>query len=75
MFERFTVEEINLMCIFDTSGKDRLIAEIITAAEDFEDEMVEIAESLIKKLHKMSGADFAALELYPEYEEYKESEV
>jgi len=75
MPERFTVEEINLMCIFDTSGKDRLIAGIINAAEGFEDEMVEIAEPLIKKLHKMSDEDFAALELYPAYEEYDESEV
>ena len=75
MWERFTVEEINLMCIFGTTGKDRLIAEIINAAEAFDDEMVDIAESLIKKLHNMSDADFDALELYPEYEEHDESEV
>ena len=70
MPEQFTVEEVNLMCIFDTSDRRGLIIELIGATEDFEDDMLEIASPLITKLSKMSDADFAALALYPEYMDY-----
>jgi hypothetical protein len=70
MPEIFTVEEINLICIFDTSGRDRLIAELTGAAADFEDgELRELAASVLGKLSKMTGAEFSALELFPEYED------
>jgi len=77
MVELFTVEEVNLMCVFDTSGKDALIAELTAAMPDFDEpELIEIAENVIAKLGKMSDAEFSALELYPEYGDYdEESEV
>ena len=75
MSDQFTVEEVNLMCIFDTSSRDALISELSEAVPDFEEpELVEIAENILNKLSKMSGADFNALELYPEYEEFDEKE-
>ena len=75
MFEQFTIEEINMICIFDTSGKSALIAELTAAMPEFiEPGLDEIAESVLVKLNKMSDAEFAALELYPEYNDY-ESEV
>jgi len=75
MGDQFTVEEINLMCIFDTSSRDALIAELTEAVPDFEEpELAEITETVLGKLSKMSGTDFAALELYPEYEEFDEKE-
>ena len=77
MTDRFTVEETNMICIFDTSGKDALIAELTAAMPGFdESELVEIAENVIAKLGKMSDAEFSALELCPEYGDYdEESEV
>jgi len=77
MFDLFTVEEINMMCIFDTSDKIALIAELTAALPEFvEPGLDEIARSVINKLGKMTGAEFDALELYPEYDEYDdESEV
>lgn len=73
MFEQFTVEEVNLMCIFDTSGKEALIAGIAAALPDFDEpELNEIAQSVLERLIRMSDADFSALELYPEYEDYDE---
>jgi hypothetical protein len=70
MDELFTVEEINLMCIFDTSSRERLIAELTAALADFEDvEMLEIAENTLRKLSEMSDTDYSPLDLYPEYEE------
>jgi hypothetical protein len=79
MFEnksRFTVEEVNLMCIFDTSNRAALMTELAAATRDFSDEeLLDIAENALTKLGKMSDADFAALTLYPEYNDYDEQEV
>jgi hypothetical protein len=75
MFELFSVEEINLMCIFDTSGRSVLIAELTAAVSSFEEpELAEIAEAAINKLNKMSDADFAVLEFDPEYGGYDEGQ-
>jgi len=72
MSELFTVEEINLMCIFDTSARDALIGDITNAVSMLEDtELIEIAERVINKLYKMSGAEFDALELYPVYDDFE----
>ena len=66
MLEKFTVEESNLICIFDRSSRNNCISEIKEAMPHFDDaDLTEIAESVIKKLEKMSDLEFAALELYP----------
>lgn len=76
MFETFTIEETNLICIFDTSSRTKLIAEINAAIEGFEEpELSAIAEGVINKLMLMSDDEFAALELYPAYEGDDEEEV
>ena len=76
MYEQFNIEEVNLMCIFDTSSRAALIAEITAAIPEFEEpELTEIAENVLGKLATITDADFSALELYPEYEDYDEMEV
>jgi hypothetical protein len=73
MFEQFTVEEVNLICIFDTSSRDALIAGLCAALPDFDEpELAEITESVLGRLATMSDTDFDALELCPEYEDYDE---
>jgi hypothetical protein len=68
MLDLFTIEEINLMCIFDTSGRQRLIDGIVSAMADFYDgELIEIAENALTKLNKLDDAEFDALDFYPEY--------
>ena len=68
--EKFTVEETNLICIFNTSSRNTVIAEILEAMPRFEEEeLTDIAVNALKKLDEMSDLEFAALELYPEYEE------
>ena len=65
----FTVEEINLMCIFDTSGRAALIQDLRAALSDFyEPEMKEIAESALGKLELITDAEFPVIELTPEYD-------
>ena len=76
MFELLTIEEVNLICIFDTSSRDALITELSAAVPEFEEpEMTEIAENVLDKLNNMTDAEFTALELYPEYEDYDDEEV
>lgn len=75
MIDRFSIEEINMMCIFEISSKNALITELTAAMPDFtEPGLDEIAENIISKLNKMTDAEFTALKLYPEYNDY-ESEV
>ena len=83
MNELFTVEEINLICIFDISSRADLISEVSAAVGDFDTgdsqsdaELKEIAENVLAKLKGMNDADFAALELCPEYsdDDYYEQE-
>jgi len=66
MTEQFTVEEVNLMCIFNTKNKGYLINEIMNAYQYFNDEMLEIAERTVRKLNNMSDIEFNSMEFYPE---------
>jgi hypothetical protein len=76
MIDQFTVEEINLICVFNRQNRNELIFELITAMEDFEDgEMIEIAQSALDKVSKMSDEDFAVLEFYPVYDDDEETEA
>jgi DNA-binding phage protein len=75
MYERFTIEEVNLMCIFDMSSRSALTAELSAALPEFDEpELIEIAESALARLRGMTDAEFDALEFYPEYDDYEESE-
>lgn len=81
MQDIFTTEEINLMCIFDTSSRMALLCDLADAIDDFDtgdpesdEEMFKIALAVIDRLSQMSDEDFAALEFYPEYTNYDEME-
>jgi hypothetical protein len=64
----FTVEQENLLCIYDTSTRTACIAEIADALPHFDDpDMREIAESTLATLHGMTDGDFAALIINPAY--------
>jgi len=70
MLGRFTVEEINLMCILNTDSRTMLMAQLTEAMPYFaEPELVELSENLLSRLDKMTDADFTELGLFPEYEE------
>lgn len=64
----FTVEEENLICIFDTGGRDKLISGIREALPDLDDlELREVTENVLKKLYAMTDAEFDALDFCPAY--------
>ena len=61
----FSQEEMNLMCIFDTSGRENLISELRDSLPDvYDPEMRDIYESTIEKLKKISDGDFCEIGLY-----------
>jgi hypothetical protein len=69
----FTVEEENLICIYDTASRTALMDGIRAAMLDFEDDaMREIGENALRKLEAMSEDDFSAYVFTPAY--YNENE-
>ena len=70
----FTFEEMNLLCIYNTNTGSR--TELIEALTEMrgelspeETELRELTDSALGKLQAMSDAEFAELELYPDFDE------
>jgi len=68
----FTFEEMNLVCIYNGSGtREDLIAaltEMRGYLEPDEDELRTLTDSALAKLGRMTDAEFAALDLFPDFE-------
>lgn len=63
--EKFTVEEINLMCIYDTSDKATLLSDLRAGLRDvYEPEMIEIFDSTIAKLEAVTDEEFTDVGFY-----------
>jgi len=76
MKDIFSVEEINLMCIYDTSGRTALVAELRDSLTGvYDPDMRDIYESTIEKLEKISDGDFSQIGLYIADEYIEETEV
>jgi hypothetical protein len=56
--KNFTVEEINLMCCFNTSSRKRLI--------DMDGEIAELMYKTVRKLEAMTDAEFEELYIMPD---------
>ena len=72
--ERFTIEEINLMCIYDTGTRSGLIAaltDMLGYLQADEAKLRTLAESVISRLNAMTDAEYAQLmpSLIPGYDE------
>ena len=70
----FTFEEQNLLCIYNGSGGGTRTG-VITALTEMrgylepdEDELRTLTDSALAKLGRMTDADFAALDLFPDFE-------
>jgi len=64
----FTVEEENLICVFDTGSRAALLNSLNAAIPDFDEpELREIAGNIITKLNNMTDADYSALTFHPAY--------
>lgn len=70
----FTIEEINLMCIYETGTRSGLVASLIDLLRYLqadEAELRTLTESVISRLNAMTDAEYAQLmpSLIPDYEE------
>ena len=69
--EYFTFEETNLLCIYNTGSRAGLIEALTEMRGELlpeETELRELTDSALSKLQAMSDAEFAELELYPDFE-------
>ena len=68
--KNFTYEEINLMALYNTGNRERLI-EVLTEMRTYltwsEVELRDLTDSTLDKLAGMTDAGFDALELYPDF--------
>jgi hypothetical protein len=61
----FSMEEINLMCIYDTSSRRALYYDLVTALRDvYEPEMVSLLVSTIEKLETVTDEEFPGIGFY-----------
>ena len=64
---KFTVEEINLMCCFDTSRRKRLIAEMKSQPiGELDDEMADLLFHTVRKLESITDEEFSELYIAPD---------
>lgn len=70
MIMGFTLEEVNLLWIFDTGIRTATIDNLNAALPLYDEpELRAITEKLLVKLSDMTDAEFSALELIPEFDE------
>ncbi len=74
---KFTVEETNLMCIYNTGSRTGLLSELTqmqTDLEQDETELLELTQSVIDKLSAMSDDEFDSItaELVADFEEQED---
>jgi len=63
--DRFSAEEINLMAIFDTTDREALRNDLLTALHDvYEPEMIEIIGSTLEKLDSLTDEEFTEIGFY-----------
>ena len=65
--KNFTVEEINLMCCFNTSSQKRLINDMKgVSLIDMDGEIAELMYKTVRKLEAMTDAKFEELYIMPD---------
>ena len=68
----FTFEEQNLVCIYNSSGTRAGVIADLTEMRGYlepdEDELRTLTDNALSKLGRMTDAEFAALDLFPDFE-------
>jgi hypothetical protein len=63
--DKFSTEEINLMSIFDTTNRETLRNDLVTALHDvYEPDMIEVIGSTMEKLDSLTDDEFADVGFY-----------
>ena len=62
--DKFTLEEINLMCVFEGQDRGGMITDIKNVIPHIQDsDMVELSKQVLEKLEAMSDGEFANVAL------------
>ena len=62
--DKFTLEEINLMCVFEGQDRGGMITDIKNVIPHIQDsDMVELSKQVLEKLEAMSDGEFAKIAL------------
>lgn len=62
MNDKFTVEEVNLICIFESRSRTKVIQDISEVMKYLvDDEMIELSSKVIIKLKNMLDEEFSEL--------------
>ena len=67
----FTFDEINLMCIYNTgtrAGLMQALTDMRGQLEPDEGELLELTDSALRKLGRITDEQFAELELVPDFD-------
>ena len=67
----FTNDEMNLMCIYNTGSRSGLMEALESMKqylEQDETDLLELTESVLSKLGRISDEDFEKLELVPDFD-------
>jgi len=68
--DNFNAEELNLMTIFDTTTREALQSDLLTALHEVhETEMIEVIGSILEKLDSLKDEEFAEIGFYIEAED------
>jgi len=72
----FNMEEMNLMCVYNTGSRTSLITDIKESMPDVYDaELREIMEQVISKLESLTDEEFSQITFYPDFgDEIEEQE-
>ena len=61
----FSAEQLNLICLYDTSSRDALRNDLVTALHDiYEPDMTELFVSTLEKLDAITDDEFAGVGFY-----------
>lgn len=67
---KYSMEEINLMCIYETDSRAVMIAELEAAVEYVDDpEMLRLIDQTLDKLNHTTDEEYANLALFPAWDD------
>ena len=70
--ENFTFEETNLLCIYNRESREQMIETLTRMRGELspeETELRDLTDSTLAKLQSMADAEFAELEMVPDFDE------
>lgn len=63
MNHKFTVEEINLISVFESMSREKVIQDISNAMKHLDDkDMIELSLRVVEKLKRLSDEEFSELD-------------